>query len=215
MSGRFAWAGCGRCAASIACSCSSGSQSQLTADPRPGSQHRFVLGLGYDFHSPPVVSPPIVSFSPAAARAFPEQRCTVRAPRSAQGAWPLSARVSCAALCCSVRRGTVQRRERAGQHRERVRAVWRVPAPLRLNLHRRRLSYQRHAQRRHATRPSRRFSCSAIFCQLLHQVTWLSPSSSDIKPLPRIQTGSEARGLAEGFGTMLWSWPSQGSRPVP
>jgi hypothetical protein len=120
------------------CSCRCCSQSQLTSAPRPGSQHRFIPGLGYDFHSssPPVVSPPIVSFHAAprafparrgTARAFPEQRCIVRAPRSA--------RVPCAALCCPARRGTAQRGERAGQHRKRARATPRVHAPLLLNQH--------------------------------------------------------------------------------
>ncbi len=63
------------------------------------------------------------------ARAFSAQRCTVRAQRSALGAWLRSARVPCEALCCPAHRGTAQRGERAGKHRERARAAPRVPAP--------------------------------------------------------------------------------------
>jgi hypothetical protein len=61
----------------------------------------------------------------AAPRAFSAQRFTVRAQRSARGAW----RFPCAALCCPARRETAQRGECAGQHRERARASPRVPAP--------------------------------------------------------------------------------------
>ncbi len=92
------------------------------------------------------------------ARAFAAQRCTVRAQRSARRAWLCSARVPCAALCGPARRENAQRGERAVQHRNA--RAWR-----RSFLHsddsartRRRLSYRRHTQRRHATR---HYSCSA------------------------------------------------------
>ncbi len=62
-------------------------------------------------------------------RTFSMQRCTVRAQRSARGAWLRSARVPCTALCGPVLRETAQRGECAGQHRERARAVPHVPAP--------------------------------------------------------------------------------------
>jgi hypothetical protein len=63
--------------------CSSGSPSQLTVAPRPGSPNRFVPGLGYDFHAPPIVSPPLISFSRGAARLPCEARHRARLPCAA------------------------------------------------------------------------------------------------------------------------------------
>jgi hypothetical protein len=71
-----------------------------------------VLPLSFLFHT--------------AQRTFPA-RCS--AAPCASGARPRSARVPCSALCCPALRGTVQRGERVGQHRERARSGPRVPAP--------------------------------------------------------------------------------------
>jgi hypothetical protein len=167
----------------IAFSCRSCSPSQLTAAPSPGSQHRLVPGLGYNFHSPPVVSPPIVSFSRGAARPPCDARhrerplcAALHFARAAQRAWRLAAQHA-RSLCCPVRPCAARNRAALGTSR----AAQGTRARRRSFLHpdnsartRRRLSYRRHTQRQHATRRS---SCSSWWHEYLKHVLCLNKST--------------------------------------
>ncbi len=82
-----------------------------------------VPGLGYYFHSPPVVSPPIFSFSRGATRLPCEARNRARLPcaalyraRAAQRAWRLAVQRA-RSLCCPVRPCAARNRTARGTRR--------------------------------------------------------------------------------------------------